>query len=125
MNDHNTIRPAKELLLSKEERVAAGYKIETFLANTLKKLPASQNEEELIENIQADIEQLKSEESFEQMYKYMNFYYENPASLLDYVPEEGLILLDELSRIQETAKNLDEEEAEHVKIGRASCRERE
>src|SRR5690625_5126909 len=114
MNDHNTIRPAKELLLSKEERVAAGYKIETFLANTLKKLPASQNEEKLIENIQADNEQLKSEESFEQMYKYMNFYYENPASLLDYVPEEGLILLDELSRIQETAKNLDEEEAEHV-----------
>src|SRR5690625_890298 len=107
MNDHNTIRPAKELLLSKEERVAAGYKIETSLANTLKKLPASQNEEQLIENIQADIEQLKSEESFEQMYKYMNFYYENPASLLDYVLKEGIILFYELSCIQNTAKYLD------------------
>ncbi|HLS35628.1 MAG TPA: transcription-repair coupling factor [Bacillota bacterium] len=114
MIDHIHISPATELLLSKEERVAAADKLETSLANTLKKLPASQNEEQLIENIQADIEQLKSEESFEQMYKYMNFYYEKPASLLDYVPEEGLILLDELSRIQETAKNLDEEEAEHV-----------
>src|SRR5690625_792695 len=38
MIDHIHISPATELLLSKEERVAAADKLETSLANTLKKL---------------------------------------------------------------------------------------
>src|SRR5699024_3181833 len=36
----------------------------------------------------------------------------NPASLLDYLANQGIMVLDELSRIQETATHLDTEEAE-------------
>src|SRR5699024_8188281 len=55
---------------------------------------------------------LKSTEPFQDMYKSIGFYYDQPASLLDYLPNNGLIIMDEMSRIQETATSLDEEEAE-------------
>ena len=35
-----------------------------------------------------------------------------PASLLDYLPEDGLVVFDEVSRIQEMSSDLDKEEAE-------------
>ncbi|MFP3489555.1 hypothetical protein R0K20_18340, partial [Staphylococcus sp. SIMBA_130] len=62
--------------------------------------------------IEQDISRLKNLERFQEMYKYIGFLYENPASLLDYLDSDGLIVLDEMSRIQETATHLDMEEAE-------------
>src|SRR5699024_7727691 len=55
---------------------------------------------------------LKNLEHFQEMYKYIGYLYNNPASLLDYLPSDGLVVLDEMSRIQETATSLDTEEAE-------------
>src|SRR5699024_10387771 len=46
------------------------------------------------------------------MYKYSAFFYDKPTSLLDYMPKVGLLILDEMGRIQESAQNLDSEEAD-------------
>src|SRR5690625_6819622 len=46
------------------------------------------------------------------MHKYVGFIYEEPDSLLDYLPRNGLLIMDEMSRIQDTATSLDHEEAE-------------
>lgn len=46
------------------------------------------------------------------MYKYIGYLYDEPASLLDYLPKNGVVFFDEMSRIQETATNLDHEELE-------------
>src|SRR5690625_2789206 len=62
--------------------------------------------------MEQDLERLKNLEHFQEMHKYIGFLYDNPASLLDYLPADGLIIMDEMSRIQETATNLDTEEAE-------------
>ncbi|GAA3317965.1 hypothetical protein GCM10020331_018830 [Ectobacillus funiculus] len=40
------------------------------------------------------------------------FFYPQPASLIDYLPDTGIVILDEISRIQETADQLEKEEAE-------------
>src|SRR5699024_12503861 len=69
-------------------------------------------QERLQESVARDIERMREVEHFPGIYKYAGFLYDNPASLLDYVPEHGLIILDEMARIQETATQLDEEEAE-------------
>lgn len=107
-----TIGPAKEMLLTKEDSHRAAERLEKSLANTLKKMKASDAKERLMQEIEHDIERLKDGESFQEMYKYSSFFYDQPTSLLDYIPKDGLIILDEMARIQEAAQNLDAEEAE-------------
>src|SRR5690625_2239481 len=106
------IMPATELLLTKENYLQAASRLEKVLSETLKKMTSANDKEKLWHEINEDIENLKQGTMFQGIYKYNDLFYENPASLLDYVSSNDLIILDELSRIQETAKFLDEEEIE-------------
>lgn len=107
-----TINPAIEMLLQSDDIISGVQRLEDALSASLAKLKTDAEKEKLMEVIEYDIERLKNNERFQEMYKYIGFFYENPASLLDYLPKNGLVILDELSRIQETATNLDTEEAE-------------
>ncbi|WP_249872210.1 transcription-repair coupling factor [Oceanobacillus saliphilus] len=106
------IGPATELLLTNEDIITASEKLEEALSITLKKMKASDAKEKLMEVMERDISRFKNLERFQEMYKYIGFLYSKPASLLDYLATDGLIILDEMGRIQETATNLDTEEAE-------------
>ncbi|WP_010531214.1 transcription-repair coupling factor [Lentibacillus jeotgali] len=106
------VGPATEMLLTEEDRLTAAQRLEAALAESLKKVNSQEAKEKLAETIEHDIERLKNLEHFQEMYKYIGFLYSHPASLLDYLPSDGLVVLDEMSRIQETATNLDAEEAE-------------
>ncbi|WP_010649005.1 transcription-repair coupling factor [Oceanobacillus massiliensis] len=106
------IGPATELLLTDEDLLAASERLENELAATLKKMKKPEAKEQLIEVMEHDITRMKNLERFQEMYKYIGLLYSKPASLLDYLTQDGLIILDEMSRIQETATNLDTEEAE-------------
>ncbi|AXI07547.1 transcription-repair coupling factor [Oceanobacillus zhaokaii] len=106
------VGPATELLLTQEDILTASERIEEALAETLKKVKTASVKEELVGAMEQDISRLRNLERFQEMYRYIGFYYNEPASLLDYLPEDGVIILDEMSRIQETASNLDAEEAE-------------
>ncbi|MUK88069.1 transcription-repair coupling factor [Ornithinibacillus sp. L9] len=106
------IGPATELLLKDGDILSGAERLESALANTLKTKKSTEAKEMLVEEIEHDISRLRNLEHFPEMYKYIGFLYDNPASLLDYLPSNGLIILDEMSRIQETATNLDMEEAE-------------
>lgn len=66
----------------------------------------------MLETVSHEIEMLKTGKSIEQMFKYLSIFYNEPASLIDYLPEDGVVILDEISRIQETASHLESEEAE-------------
>ncbi|MFD2761407.1 transcription-repair coupling factor [Lentibacillus juripiscarius] len=107
-----TAGPATEMLLTNEDRLAAANRLEEALASSLQKLTSTEAKEKLAETIEPDIDRLKNLEHFQELYKYIGFLYDNPASLLDYLPSDGLIIMDEMSRIEETAANLDTEEAE-------------
>ncbi|MBP1970358.1 transcription-repair coupling factor (superfamily II helicase) [Virgibacillus natechei] len=106
------VGPATELLLTNEDIHLAAGRLQDALADSLKNMKASEGKEKLAETIEHDIGRLQNAEHFQEMYKYIGFLYKNPASLLDYLPSNGLVILDEMSRIQETATNLDSEEAE-------------
>ncbi|MGM8213040.1 transcription-repair coupling factor [Virgibacillus sp. W0430] len=106
------VGPATELLLTKEDMMSGAERLEAALIHSLKKMKASEAKEKLMEVMEYDISRLKELEQFQELYKYVDYLYESPASLLDYVPNNGFIILDEMSRIQEAAANLDTEEAE-------------
>ncbi|MFD2209314.1 transcription-repair coupling factor [Virgibacillus halophilus] len=107
-----TVGPATELLLSKEDILSATQKLEEALAATLQKRKSSEEKQILSETIEQDLSRMKDFEHFQEMNKYIGFLYDKPASLLDYLSNDGLVILDEMGRIQESAQNLDHEEAE-------------
>ncbi|UFU01526.1 transcription-repair coupling factor (plasmid) [Radiobacillus kanasensis] len=107
-----TIAPATEMLLTEQDIASGADKLEEALAYSLKKLTKKEEKEKLSTFISHDIDRMREQERFQEMYKYVHFLYEEPASLLDYLPKDGLLILDEMSRIQETATRLDQEEAE-------------
>ncbi|MDC3414864.1 transcription-repair coupling factor [Aquibacillus sp. 3ASR75-11] len=110
--DTITVGPATELLLNEQDMAKGAQRLEEALAASLKKIKKKEHKEILVEKIGYDLERIKQKEHFQEMYKYIDYFYDRPASLLDYLPKDGLIILDEMSRIQETATNLDGEEAE-------------
>ncbi len=107
-----TVGPATELLLTQEDILSGGERLEEALAVSMKSLKSTEAKETLNESLSHDIDRLKNLERFQEMYKYIGYLYQEPASLLDYLPDNGLIIMDEMSRIQETAVNLDTEEGE-------------
>ncbi len=110
-----TVVPTTELLLKDSDLVAAAQKLEQSLNKTVKKIKNKSDQQVLTETITADIDRLDHCERFQEMRKYASFFYDNNYSLLDYLPEDGYIILDEMSRIQETASHLDNEEQEWLK----------
>ena len=106
------IGPATELLLTEGDMDSGAERIENALAKTLTSMKTPKEKEELLASMSHDIERLKNHEQFQEMHKYVGFIYEEPASLLDYLPRNGLLIMDEMSRIQDTATSLDHEEAE-------------
>lgn len=106
------IGPAEEVLLTNAHYSHAAKLLEEQLAVTIKKVSNKQTREKLHERIPFEISQLKQAHTFEGMYKYMSFYYESPQSLLSYMPEDGIVWIDEMSRVKEMSESLQKEEAE-------------
>jgi len=110
--EHVLVDPATEFLLSAEDFTFGAKRIEEALAETLKQIKDKSDKEQLMQTIEKDIEQLNNFQHFQDIYKYISFLYKQPASLLDYLPEDGFIIFDEMSRIQELANRLDKDDAE-------------
>ncbi|MBL4954204.1 transcription-repair coupling factor [Neobacillus sp. YIM B02564] len=107
-----SIGPATELLLEPEHysRIISG--LESGLAESLRKINDEKAKIQLSQNISYEIEQLKNKQEPDQVFKYLSLAYENPHSLLDYLPGNGLVVIDEISRVQEMDDSLVKDEAE-------------
>ncbi|HLU22933.1 MAG TPA: transcription-repair coupling factor [Bacillaceae bacterium] len=106
------IGPATESPIESNEYSVIAQKLEAGLARSLKKLKKEQAKTQMAENIGFDIEKLRNQQKPEQFFKYLSYAYEPAASLLDYVSSDGILIFDELSRIQEMNERLSKEEAE-------------
>ncbi|MBA2876709.1 transcription-repair coupling factor [Thermaerobacillus caldiproteolyticus] len=107
-----TIGPADEIIVYGDSLKRGIERIEAGLSESLKTLKDEKAKQLLLEHISFELEQLKQGQEIEQQYKYSALFYDEPASLLDYMPDNGLLLLDEMSRLQEMTESLDKEEAE-------------
>lgn len=109
-----SIGPATEIIVKQNEVAQGIEELEAQLASTLQQVKNAALKATLTENIKGEIEQLRQGQLLENMFKYLSFFYESPASLLDYLPEGGLVIFDETTRIQETSDQLETEEAEWI-----------
>lgn len=106
------IGPATEILLSGEEYGRIINRLEDGLAKSLKKLKDDKAKLQLSQNISYELEQLNNGQKPDQVFKYLSLAYESTNSLLDYLPSNGLVFIDEISRVQEMNDSLLKEEAE-------------
>ncbi|NMD72195.1 transcription-repair coupling factor [Bacillus sp. DNRA2] len=107
-----TITPAAEFIFEPEHFDKLISHIETGLAKTLKSVKQEAVKTLLTQNIGYELEQLQMGQKPEQVFKYLSYAYEKDNSLLDYLPNDGLIFVDEISRVQEMNDSLEKEEAE-------------
>ncbi|MBM7655805.1 transcription-repair coupling factor [Neobacillus cucumis] len=106
------IGPATEILLAAEDYSRMISRLEEGLALSLRKLKDDKAKMQLSQNISYELEQLKNGQKPDQIYKYLSLAYDRPNSLLDYLPSNGLVFVDEISRVQEMNESLIKEEAE-------------
>jgi transcription-repair coupling factor (superfamily II helicase) len=107
-----SIGPATEVLLEAEDYSRIISKLEDGLAKSLRKLKDDKAKLLLSQNIGYEIEQLKNGQKPNQVIKYLSLAYESINSLLDYLPSNGIVFIDEISRVQEMNDSLAKEEAE-------------
>jgi transcription-repair coupling factor (superfamily II helicase) len=106
------IGPATEVLFEAEDYSRITDKLEDSLAKSLRKLKDDQAKVLLSQNIGYEMEQLKNGQKPNQVFKYLSLAYEGSNSLLDYLPNNGLVFIDEISRVNEMNDSLIKEEAE-------------
>lgn len=106
------ILPATELLLTAEKRVILAERLETALAKSLKKVRKKEIQELLVQNMEQDIELLRQGHLPDHIAKYGSLLFDQPHFLGDYFSSDGLVLFDELGRIQEVMEAWEREESE-------------
>ncbi|MGO0058525.1 transcription-repair coupling factor [Brevibacillus fluminis] len=110
--DEYTIGPAKELILTNELLKEAAVRLERKLGETLAKLKEGQSKEKVLHNIGADIELMQEGQRFPRLSTYISAIYPEQATLLNYLTEDTVLIIDEPSRVLETAAQLQKEEGE-------------
>ena len=106
------ILPATEIPLSVEERLVIAERIEEALSTSLKKVKNVTTQELLLQHTKQDIEILREGHLPDHVAKYSSLLFEEPAFLGDYFAREGLVIFDELGRIQEVMEAWEREEQE-------------
>lgn len=104
------IGPATELPMEKEHFHSLIHRLEDSLATSLTRIKDMKLKSKLSQNIGYELEQLRNSQKPDQLFKYLSFAYRD--SLIDYLPKDGLIFIDEISRVQEMNDSLEKEEAE-------------
>jgi len=110
--DRVTLLPSRELFADPRRFANAAQTASELLERQLEKTADRTVKEKLREEIGGDLVKLREGAYFTGIYKYVSLLYPERHTLLDYLPKDALLLVDEPNRLLETAKQLDRDEAE-------------
>ena len=108
------ITPAREIIADQRRMSAAADHASDLLARQLEKMTDRRAKDQLADHIGEDIARLRDGHYFQEIYKYISLLYPERHTLIDYMPEDTVMLIDEPVRLMETAKQLERDEAESV-----------
>lgn len=106
------IPTCKEMIADERRFASAAEFAYDLLQKQLEKMSDRQAKEKLREEIEHEIEQLRQQTYFSEIYKYIALLYPERETLFDYMPEDTILIVDEPSRLLDTAKQLERDEAE-------------
>ena len=92
------------------------YVLETSIENVCKNIEDKIYAEELQENIEKDLEQIKNGNYISKIDKYFDSFYNSQANLLNYLNENYLICIDESSKVRQRAINIQKDNENITKL---------
>ena len=112
------IFPMRELVYTEKELNFAIKNINSQLEQIMKKYIQEnkiEEKENIFKNIKEVLEKLKTEKTFSGVDRYIQFFYEDEITLLDYLGKDTFIYFDEPNRIRQKANFVTEEFYESIK----------
>lgn len=106
------IPPSREIIFSNDDFKRAEPVIRKEYQDTIKALKKTGNDEEadyLLDRMNDNLEKLSELNDFPGYQQFLPFFYEKPASLLDYLPEKTGIFINQVGRFWERVRHLDRE----------------
>lgn len=110
--DEIKIPPVTEAILPTENWSRATERLKAAYEKTNAQLKEEEEKELFAQNLLPTIEALENGVWHESFSNYTHFLFEQTASIIDYLPEQAIVLYDEYPRILENNQKLEEEEAE-------------
>ncbi|WP_134685254.1 transcription-repair coupling factor [Brevibacillus migulae] len=107
-----TIGPAKEMIVSTKVLQESAQRLEKKLGESLEKLKDNKAKDKMMERIGGDAERMREGQRLPHLYAYISAIYPTAETILSYMPKDTFLLVDEPSRVLETAAQLQKEEAE-------------
>ncbi|KIL52516.1 transcription-repair coupling factor [Jeotgalibacillus soli] len=107
-----SIGPASELIVEPEHLERIAVELGNRLKQSLKKVKKESIKDAMAEQAEYEIGLLKNGQKPDQLFKYISLAYEEDASLIEYLPQDGMLFFDEMSRIHEMDEILEKEEME-------------
>ncbi|GFR38411.1 transcription-repair-coupling factor [Insulibacter thermoxylanivorax] len=109
-----TITPAREIIADEQRMAKAADHAAELLNEQLAKMTDRRAKEQLEEHIREDIARLRDGHYFQEIYKYISLLYPERQTIIDYMPEDTIMIVDEPNRLLETARQLERDEGETV-----------
>ncbi|MFC4777186.1 transcription-repair coupling factor [Paenibacillus sp. GCM10023252] len=106
------VPPSQEILADGHRFETAAQHAASLLEKQLEKMADRTAKERLRAEIGGEIERLREHMYFPEIYKYISLLYPERQTILDYMPSDTLLILDEPTRLIETARQLERDEAE-------------
>lgn len=106
------VPPCQELLADSRRMEIAANHAQNMLDKQLDKMTDRTAKDRLRTEIGGELERLREHVYFPEIYKYISLLYPERQTILEYMPGDTLLILDEPTRLIETAKQLERDEAE-------------
>ncbi len=106
------VPPCQEMLADSARMERAAAHAQQLLDKQLDKMTDRTAKEKLRSEMGGELEKLRERVYFAEMYKYISLLYPERQTIMDYMPADTLLVLDEPTRLIETAKQLERDEAE-------------
>ncbi|QNK60446.1 transcription-repair coupling factor [Paenibacillus sp. PAMC21692] len=110
--DSCVVPPCQEIIADPERMARAADHAAGLLERQLDKMTDRTAKERLRAEIGGEMEKLREQVYFPEMYKYISLLYPERQTIMDYMPEDTLLVLDEPTRLIETSKQLERDESE-------------
>jgi len=107
-----TVQPSREWIAVERRFQNAAQHARDLLDKQLERMTDRQAKERLSSEISREIELLRQNVYFPEIYKYISLLYPERQTLLDYMPKDTILLMDEPNRLGETARQLERDESE-------------
>ncbi len=107
-----TILPCRELFAESRRFANASQTASELLEQQLAKMSDRTAKDKLRDEIGSDLVKLREGAHFTGIYKYVSLLYPERQTLLDYIPKDAVLVVDEPNRLIETAKQLERDEEE-------------